>query len=75
MLPIAIVALAVVAMAVCLLLYENNLLWKVQERSIFLYTSLFFKQQMVVAGGFLSWLGSYFTQYLYHSWMGVAMLG
>ena len=75
LLPIAIVALAVVAMAVCLLLYENNLLWKVQERSIFLYTSLFFKQQMVVAGGFLSWLGSYFTQYLYHSWMGVAMLG
>ena len=74
LLPVALVALAVVAMAVCLLVFENDLLWKVQERSIFLYTSLFFKQQLVVAGGFLSWLGSYFTQYLYHPWMGVAML-
>ncbi|MBR6979213.1 MAG: hypothetical protein IKH88_05200 [Prevotella sp.] len=75
LLPVAIVALAVVAMAACLLVFENNLLWKVQERSIFIYTSLFFKQQLVVAGGFLSWLGSYFTQYLYHPWMGVVMLG
>lgn len=74
LLPVALVALAVVAMAVCLLVFENDLLWKVQERSIFLYTSLFFKQQLVVAGGFLSWLGTYFTQYLYHPWMGVAML-
>lgn len=75
LIPIAIVASAVVAMAICLLVYESDLLWKVQERSIFLYTSLFFKQQLVVAGGFLSWLGSYFTQYFYHPWIGTTLLG
>lgn len=73
-LPIAIVALAVVAMAVCLIVFENNLMWKIQERSLFLYTMLCFKQHLVVAGGFISWVGTYFTQYLYHPWIGVAML-
>ena len=29
---------------------------------------------MVVAGGFLTWIGTYFTQYFYHTWMGVMML-
>ena len=73
-LSVALVVLAIVAAGVGLLVYENNLLWKAQEMNIFLYTPLFLKQQMVVAGGFLSWLGAYFTQFFYHPWLGTLML-
>ena len=46
-------ALAVIAGA--LLWLENDFLWKLQEQNLFLDTSLFFKEQMVVPGGLLSW--------------------
>lgn len=65
---------ALAAIACGLLVYESDLLWKVQELNLFLYTSLFFKQQMVVPGGMLTWLGSWFTQFFYHPWMGVTLL-
>ena len=67
-----IIALAVIAGV--LLLRESDQLWKVQQLNLFLATPLFFKQQMVVPGGFLTWLGSWFTQFFYHPWMGVALL-
>ena len=57
-----------------LLIFENHLLWKIQELNLFLFTSLFFKQQMVVPGGMLTWLGTFFTQFLFHPWLGVLML-
>lgn len=60
--------------AVFLLIYENHLLWKIQELNLFLFTSLFFKQQMVVPGGMLTWLGAFFTQFLFYSWSGVLIL-
>ncbi len=71
---LVIVALALVAMAVALLILESDFLWKIQELNLFLYSTMFLKQQMVVPGGFLSWLGCYFTQYLYYPWMGVVIL-
>ena len=57
-----------------LLIFENHLLWKIQELNLFLFTPLFFKQQMVAPGGMLTWLGTYFTQFLFHPWLGVLML-
>ena len=57
-----------------LLIFENHLLWKIQELNLFLFTPLFFKQQMVVPGGMLTWLGTFFTQFLFHPWLGVLML-
>lgn len=57
-----------------LLAFEDNLLWKVQELNLHLDTWLFFKQQMVVAGGLLTWLGTFFTEFFYHAWVGVLML-
>ena len=66
--------LALLAIAICLLVYEPTFLFRVQELNLFLYTPLFFKQQMVVSGGFLTWIGTYFTQFFYHPWMGVTML-
>ena len=67
-----VIALAVVAWS--LLTYEDNLLWKVQELNLHMDTLLFFKQQMVVAGGLLTWLGTFFTEFFYHTWQGVLML-
>ena len=57
-----------------LLLFESDLLWKVQEMNLFLTTPLFFEQQMVVAGGLLVWLGTFLTQFLYYPWLGVLLL-
>ena len=67
-----VVALVVIASA--LLLFEKDQLWKVQQMNLFLNSALFFKEQMVVAGGFLTWLGTWFTQFLYYPWLGVTLL-
>ena len=73
-LPLLVVVVALVVVAWCLLTYEDNLLWKMQELNLHLNTGLFFRQQMVVAGGLLTWLGTFFTEFFYHSWQGVLML-
>ena len=73
-LPLLLVAVALSVMAWCLLAFEDNLLWKVQELNLFLNTGMFFKQQLIVAGGLLTWLGTFFTEFFYHSWLGVLML-
>ena len=73
-LPAAVVIIALVAIAVVLLTYERNLLWKVQEMNLFLYTGLFFKEMMMTSAGFLSYLGTYFTQHFYYPWLGVLLL-
>ena len=71
---IAVWLLALVAIACALLVYENALLWKVQEMNLFLNTSLFFRQQMVVPGGMLTYIGTFFTQFLHEPIVGVALL-
>lgn len=65
---------ALVMVAAALLVYEADLLWKVQQHNVFLDTSLFFHQMMTVPGGMLSYLASYFTQHFYHPWLGVILL-
>ena len=65
---------ALAAIACGLLVYESHFLWKVQELNLFLHTSLFFKQQMVVPAGLLTYIGTWFTQFFFHPWMGVTML-
>lgn len=74
-LPIAfaiIAALAAITIVECV--YDGGVLFRVQELNLFLYTPLFFQQQLVVPGGFLTWLGTYFTQYFFHPWLGATML-
>ena len=66
--------LAIVAIACLLLILEKEFLWKAQEMNLFLSSGVFFKEQMVVPGGLLSWLGAYFTQYFYYPWLGVVLL-
>lgn len=72
--PIVCWLIALFAIAIILLHLESDLLWKVQRYNLFLYSQLFFKQQMTVSGGMLSYLGAFFTQFLYHPWLGVTML-
>lgn len=60
--------------AFALLYSEADLLWKVQQHNVFLNTALFFKQQMVVPGGMLSYLGAFLTQHFYYPWVGVVVL-
>lgn len=67
-----VVSLTVTACA--LLLYEKHFLWKVQELNLFQATPLFFRQQLVLPGGVLSYAGTYLTQYLHHPWVGVLLL-
>ena len=71
--PIALVAVAFGVIAWAMAHYEANYLWKVQELNLFLDTELFFKQQMVVPGGMLTYLGTFFTDFFYHTWLGVVV--
>ena len=62
-LPRLLVVLALGVVAWSLLTYEDNLLWKLQELNLHMDTNLFFKQQMVVPGGLLTYLGTFFTEF------------
>lgn len=66
--------LSLLLIAATLLLFENDFLWKTQELNLFLTTPDFFCQQMVVSGGLLTYLGTFFTQFLAIPWLGVVML-
>ena len=70
----ALVVVALLVTACCLLIFESEVLWKVQEMNLFLDTSLFLKQQMVTSGGLLTWLGCYFTEFFFFPWLGVLLL-
>ena len=65
---------ALVVMAGSVLYFESDLLWKVQQKNLFLNSSLFLKEQLVVPGGLLTWVSTWFTQFLYYPWLGMLML-
>ncbi len=72
--PLAIIIASLATILVCLPLLESHYLWKVQELNLFMHTGEFFRQQMVVAGGCLSWIGTFFTEFFYYPWCGTALL-
>ena len=73
-LALAIWLVALVVIAGALLIFESDQLWKVQEKNLFLCSILYLKEQIVVPGGLLTWLGTWFTQFLYYPWLGVLLL-
>ena len=73
-LAIAIWLVALVVIAGALLLFESDQLWKVQQKNLFLCSTLYLKEQLVVPGGLLTWVGTWFTQFLYYPWLGVLLL-
>lgn len=72
--PIALWLLTLTVLAIIMLYFEADLLWKVQQHNVFLNTSLFFHQMMAMPGGMLSYLGAFFTQHFYYPWIGVILL-
>ena len=65
---------ALLLIAVALLCFESDLLWKVQQYNLFLDTSLYFRDMMLVPGGFLSYVSCFFIQFFYYPWLGVLIL-
>lgn len=63
-----------VLIALALMVFESDYLYRVQEQSLFLNTPLFFRQCMVASGGLLSWAGAFLTQFFYHPALGVCLL-
>ena len=59
-----------VLLAVCLLVYNKDYLWKAEELSLFLPTGIFFRECMLVAGGLLSYCGCFLTQFFYYPYLG-----
>ena len=72
--PIALWLLTLTVLAIIMLYFEADLLWKVQQHNVFLNTSLFFNQTMAMPGGMLSYLGAFFTQHFIYPWIGVILL-
>ena len=72
--PIALWLLTLTVLAIIMLSFEADLLWKVQQHNVFLNTSLFFHQMMAMPGGMLSYLGAFFTQHFYYPWVGVILM-
>lgn len=69
-LPYLVPLLAVVLLTV----FESDLLYQLQEQNLFLHSTLFFQQQMVKAGGLLTWMGCYLTQFFYYPLLGAGIL-
>lgn len=70
----ALVCVALAALAILMVLFESDYLWKSQELNLFLPTSSFFHDRMLLPGGFLSWCGAFLTQFFYIPWLGAVVL-
>lgn len=74
LMPVIAVMVFAIASFSFLILTNSDYLFMVQEKSLFMDTSLFFKECIAVPGGLLNWLGCYFTQYFYYPWLGSLIL-
>lgn len=73
-LPYFTAAFFAVIVYLALLTDQADFLFRSQELSLFLPTKSFFLQQMSVPGGFIVWLGAWFTQFFYYPWLGILLL-
>lgn len=53
---------------------NSDVLYTVQEHSIFLFSIDFFKSMTAAPGGFLSWLGCFFVQFFNTPWVGTLIM-
>lgn len=66
--------MAVICAGGALLLFEHELLWRVQELDLWLGSCQFIQEKMVVPGGLLMWIGAWCTQFFFYPWLGVLLL-
>lgn len=67
------VLFCIAIMAYLLQATESDMLFRAQERSLFLPTQMYWESLCIYPGGTLSWLGCWLTQYLYHPALGVSL--
>ncbi len=72
--PVA-VAFAIVVMCAVLYSRQSEVLYRIQELSLFLPTKLFYQTNCIYPGGTLAWMGAYMTQFFFHPLLGVWLLG
>ncbi|MBR1485519.1 MAG: hypothetical protein IJ612_07510 [Prevotella sp.] len=72
--PLVLSVLALVLALVVITTREGDYLRRVEDLNLFLYTPLFLKDQLMVPGGLLTWMGTYFTQFFYTPWQGTLLL-
>ncbi|KAA6301808.1 MAG: hypothetical protein EZS26_001971 [Candidatus Ordinivivax streblomastigis] len=54
--------------------YNYDFLFRAEELSLFLPTRLFFLQHLRMAGGLLTYAGTFLTQFFYYPWLGSVLL-
>ena len=62
-----------VAVWALLAFYEHSQLQRIEAQSLFLYDDLFFENAMKMPAGFLGYIGSFLTQFLYYPALGAAI--
>ena len=72
--PLLLVVAAMMAATAVIVSHDGDTLFRMQELDLFLYTPHFLQQQATQAGGLLSYVGSYFTQFCYHPLTGALLL-
>ncbi len=64
----------IAAMGILLFVQESEVLFRLQELSLFLPTRLFYETSCRYPGGTLTWLAAYMTQFFHHPAVGTALL-
>lgn len=69
-----VVLAALLGIGFSLLHFEEDVLFRMQELSLFLPTKLFYDTLAIYPGGTLSWMAAYCTQSFFHTSAGVVLL-
>ena len=73
LIPLLLIA-ALIVIGVRLLDSEREIIFRMQELSLFLPTRLFFTSSMIYPGGILTWAAAWATQFFYHPPRGVTLM-
>lgn len=73
-LPITLLLGMLVVMGTLLIKQESEILFKSQEMNLWIPGDTFYQTFSLYPGGWLSWLGSYMTDFFYHPTLGVMLL-
>ena len=65
---------ALIIVGVRLLDSEREIIFRMQELSLFLPTRLFFTSSMIYPGGVLTWTAAWATQFFYHPTLGITLM-
>lgn len=69
---VPIISAAIILWAI-LAFASKSFLFKTCDLSLFLFDWTFLKEAFTIPGGFLGWVGSFFTQFLYIPWFGALL--